>query len=74
MIRERLDPEIQVVDAYPAFVNGAQQREDNGLGEFFIARAGGAVDWDHPNRAGHLAIAKFLVERDFCRLGSPTTP
>ncbi|MGH7895472.1 MAG: hypothetical protein ACREQL_12445, partial [Candidatus Binatia bacterium] len=71
MIRKRLDPGIQVVDTYSAFVrDGAEvrSREDNRLGEFFIARAGGAIDWDHPNRAGHRAIADFLIEQDFCRL------
>jgi len=72
MIRERLDPDILVLDAYSAFVHDggpARGREANGLGEFFIARAGGAVDWDHPNRAGHRAIADFLIAQDFCRLG-----
>jgi hypothetical protein len=72
MIRERLDPEIQVLDTYPAFVrDGAspRSREEIGLGEFFIARAGGAIDWDHPNRAGHRAIADYLIEQDFCGLG-----
>lgn len=70
-IRARLDPEIVVVDTYAAFVHdGAEPRtrDDNHLGEFFIARAGGAIDWDHPNRAGHRAIADFLIAQDFCRM------
>jgi hypothetical protein len=72
MIRERLAPDIEVVDAYFAFVRDGDEvrsRADNAIGEFFIARAGGAVDWDHPNRAGHRAIADFLVAQDFCGLG-----
>jgi hypothetical protein len=76
MIRERLTPDIPVVDAYYAFVRDgdeARGREDNALGEFFIARAGNAVDWDHPNRAGHRAIADFLIQQDFCRLGDTAT-
>jgi hypothetical protein len=74
MILERLDPGIRVVDAYSAFVragDAGQRREQNAMGEFFIARAGGAVDWDHPNRAGHRAIADFLIEQGFCGLGEP---
>jgi hypothetical protein len=77
MIRERLAPEIRVLDVYPAFVRDeapVRRREENGLGEFFISRAGGAVDWDHPNRAGHRAIAEFLIQQDFCGLGDATSP
>ena len=72
MIRERLDPDIPVVDTYGAFVregDEAHSRDANALGEYFIARAGSAVDWDHPNRAGHRAIADFLIAQDFCGLG-----
>jgi len=71
MILERLDADISVIDTYSAFVregSHARSRDANHLGEFFIGRAGGAVDWDHPNRAGHRAIAEFLIERDFCGL------
>jgi hypothetical protein len=71
MVRERLDPEISVVDTYEAFVrNGARARgrEDIGLGEFFVGRAAGSLDWNHPNRAGHREIAAHLREQDFCRL------
>ena len=68
MILERLDRDILALDASPAFVNGRRSRADNALGEFFIGRAGGAIDWDHPNRAGHRAIADFLIAQDFCQL------
>ncbi len=73
LILERLDPEIEVIDAYYAFVDRDDvqaSREGNALGEFFVTRGGGALDWNHPNRAGHRATADFLIEHNICQLDS----
>ena len=74
MIAERLDPRVEVIDAYHAFVRKGHEQADrdaNGLEEYFVSRAGGALDWNHPNRAGHRRIADFLIDADFCDLALP---
>lgn len=57
-LAERVDG---IVDLRPAFL-GARRREDIRLGELFVATEGGRLDWDHLNRAGHRAVADWLVQ------------
>jgi hypothetical protein len=66
----RMDPSIQLLDARRAFVRPGQEedRETNDLGEYFITRAGGALDWNHPNRLGHRVLAEFLLRERPCSL------
>lgn len=56
----RLDG-IDVVDATPAFVGPDRRREDNALGELFVAKAGGRLDWNHLTAEGHRRLADWLV-------------
>jgi lysophospholipase L1-like esterase len=62
-----LDPELRSYDAYEAFVDrGAveETRRRNGLGEYFVYNKGDKLDWNHPNRSGHRAIAEWLTRVD----------
>ena len=60
------EPSLPVWDAYYAFVpddtSSDQARESNGVGEFFVYDEGDTLDWNHPNRAGHRAIADYLAQ------------
>lgn len=62
------DPDLPVWDAYYAFVpenRPAQEtRERNGVGEFFVYDEGDTLDWNHPNRSGHRAIADYLAQKE----------
>jgi hypothetical protein len=62
-----LDPELRSYDAYEAFVDRDavdETRNRNGLGEHFVYDKGDKLDWNHPNRSGHRAIAKWLIRLD----------
>jgi hypothetical protein len=64
MVMEALDPGIPVFDAYRAFVDDLDPeaaRARNGVGEYFVYDRGDKLDWNHPNRAGHRAIADYLI-------------
>ena len=53
----------EVIDLYGAFVdpaNAPASLSENGVGEYFVYLQGGSIDWNHPNRKGHRAIADFL--------------
>jgi len=70
MIRAGLPDSIPVIDAYWAFVrpeDEAASRRANGLGEYFVFDAGDKLDWNHPNRAGHVRIAAYLATIDRMR-------
>jgi hypothetical protein len=70
-----LDPSIPVYDAYFAFVDPDDpeaSRARHGVGEFFVYDKGDKLDWNHPNRAGHRAIARYLIEQDI--LGPEPAP
>jgi len=61
-----LAEDIHHFDAYYAFVDsGSHQtsRAENGVGEYFVYNKGDKLDWNHPNRAGHAAIATYLVRK-----------
>ena len=65
MLRRSLPSDLRTIDAYWAFVDREDEeasRQANGLGEFFVYDEGGSLDWNHPNRAGHRAIARYLAE------------
>ncbi len=62
-IKARLDPGIIVLDARGAFVQAPEDRLKIKTGQYFVYNRGDALDWNHPNRAGHALIADFL-ERD----------
>ena len=62
-----LDPDLRSYDAYEAFVDrGAEEetRSRNGLGEYFVYDKGDKLDWNHPNRSGHRAVAEWLTRAD----------
>ena len=61
-----LDPDVRHFDAYYAFVDPdhvAEARAANGLGQYFVYDRGDKLDWNHPNRAGHRAIANYLASQ-----------
>jgi len=64
-----LDSEIEVLDAYHAFVGLDQAqpgRDTIDVGEYYLTRAGGALDWNHPNRRGHQRLAEYLLRERPC--------
>ncbi len=68
---QHLDPRVNYFDAYYAFVdpyNIESSRKNNKAGEYFVYNKGDKLDWNHPNRKGHEAIANFLIENDVFRL------
>jgi len=70
IIIDSLDPEVRYVDLLPAFIDVGhpeQSRADNGLGQYFVYDRGDKLDWNHPNRLGHRAIADYLGRVDFLR-------
>jgi lysophospholipase L1-like esterase len=75
ILLESLAPEVPVADAYYAFVDPADptgSRSRNELGEYFVYNQGDKLDWNHPNRAGHRAIAEFMAKQAV--LGPPSAP
>lgn len=60
LLVEELMPEIQVIDAYDAFVRAPKDRKRIKVGELFVYDEGDSLDWNHPNREGHKRIADFL--------------
>lgn len=62
MILSRLAPGIVAVDLSPAFRAGGAHRGNIAVGEYFVYDQGDALDWEHPNRAGHRLIANYLLE------------
>jgi hypothetical protein len=70
-LRERLAPDLEVLDALDAFVDPAApaaSRAANPLGVYFVYDRGDKIDWNHPTRAGHRRIADLVLERGFCGL------
>ena len=41
-----------------------RSRLRNGVGEYFVYNKGDKLDWNHPNRDGHRAIAEYLTSID----------
>jgi hypothetical protein len=66
-LREGMPERIEVVDAYWAFVDPADEagsRRANGVGEYFVYNRGDKLDWNHPNREGCRKIAEYLARLD----------
>jgi lysophospholipase L1-like esterase len=64
IIIDSLDENVRHSDLYYAFVDPndvEKSRAVNGLGEYFVYDRGDKMDWNHPNRAGHRAIADYLI-------------
>jgi lysophospholipase L1-like esterase len=60
-----LPERIAVIDAYWAFVQPSDEtgsRQANRVGQYFVHDEGDKLDWNHPNRAGHVKIASYLAE------------
>ncbi len=55
-IIRQLDPGITAIDLRPALAG-----PDPGPGGYFVFDQGAALDWVHPNRAGHRRIAQYLL-------------
>jgi hypothetical protein len=63
ILLEYVEPSIRHIDALYAFVaprTPGASRTKNGLGEYFVYNKGDRLDWNHPNRRGHRAIAEYL--------------
>jgi len=60
-IRQYLDADLPVYDGLTAF-------PDHGapVGGLFVYNAGDKIDWNHPNRAGHAALAKGFLQSNSC--------
>jgi hypothetical protein len=64
IVMDALDPGIPVYDAYHAFLDDADpeaSRAHNAVGQYFVYDKGDKLDWNHPNREGHRAIATYLA-------------
>ncbi|MGD8282006.1 MAG: hypothetical protein PVF69_12675 [Gemmatimonadota bacterium] len=73
VMMRHLAPDVPVIDAFHAFVGDgaeiAKRRARNGLGEYFVYDKGDKLDWNHPNRKGHRAIARYLAEQHILNAG-----
>ena len=63
MIRNGLAPGIAFADAAEAFSDVGGLRGSSSVGEYFVYNKGDALDWEHPNRAGHRLIADYLLSK-----------
>jgi len=64
---ENLDPGLRTIDLLPAFIDledAHRSRRQIGVGEYFVYNKGDKLDWNHPNRTGHRAIADYLASVD----------
>jgi hypothetical protein len=61
MILKRLAPDIVAVDVARAFKNYNLTPTNIPVGAYFVYNKGDALDWNHPNRAGHMLIAQYLL-------------
>ncbi len=62
LLQQHLTPKINVLDAYEAFIDKPEDREQIKVGELFVYNEGDSLDWNHPNREGHKKIAAFLED------------
>jgi hypothetical protein len=60
-VMQYLDQNLLVYDGRNAFAN-----HDAKVGSFFVYNAGDKIDWNHPNRSGHAALAKGFSESKSC--------
>jgi len=60
-VMQYFDKDLPVYDGRNAFPN-----HDAKVGSLFVYNAGDKIDWNHPNRAGHAALAKGFTESKTC--------
>ena len=70
---------VTSIDAYTAFIGPdavASSRDQINVGEYYVYNLGDRLDWNHPNRLGHAAIAQMLMRnalfKSFLETGTPT--
>ena len=54
---------LVVHDSLAAFLERPEDRTVHAVGEYFVYNHGDKLDWNHPNRKGHVRLAEFLDER-----------
>lgn len=60
-LRGYLDKDLPVYDGLDAFPDHSAK-----VGGLFVYNAGDKIDWNHPNRAGHAALAKGFLQSKIC--------
>jgi hypothetical protein len=60
-LRQYLDKDLPVYDGLDAFSERSAP-----VGNLFVYNAGDKIDWNHPNRAGHAALAKGFLQSKTC--------
>jgi hypothetical protein len=60
-LRQYLDKDLPVYDGLDAFPDRSAS-----VGNLFVYNAGDKIDWNHPNRAGHAALAKGFLQSNTC--------
>jgi hypothetical protein len=60
-LRSYLDKDLPVYDGLDAFPD-----HNAPVGNLFVYNAGDKIDWNHPNRAGHAALAKGFLQSNSC--------
>src|SRR6266853_1035699 len=62
MILRHLAPDIVAVNLVHAFNSNVSKPDDIQIGTYFVFNKGDALDWNHPNRDGHMLIAEYLLK------------
>jgi hypothetical protein len=60
-LRSYLDKDLPAYDGLDAFPDHSAP-----VGGLFVYNAGDKIDWNHPNRAGHAALAKGFLQSNSC--------
>jgi hypothetical protein len=60
-LRQYLHQDLPVYDGLDAFPDTSGK-----VGEAFVYNAGDKIDWNHPNRNGHAALASGFIESASC--------
>jgi hypothetical protein len=60
-LRAYLDKDLPVYDGLDAFPDHSAP-----VGNLFVYNAGDKIDWNHPNRAGHAALARGFLQSNTC--------
>ena len=60
-LRQYLNKDLPVYDGLDAFA-----ARDARVGQLFVYNAGDKIDWNHPNRAGHAALADGFLRSNAC--------
>jgi hypothetical protein len=60
-LRSYLDKDLPVYDGLAAFPDHSAK-----VGSLYVYNAGDKIDWNHPTRAGHAALAKGFLQSKTC--------